>query len=252
MPAMGAQTSIEQSGRGRLPGKAHPFLPRSLQAPVFLVWLRRGHGWLGIWGAVAGILFGVTTITMVHGEVFRTSESVQNIVQLPVAGAAIGGVDDLGAFVKTELDLTTNWGAPRNQGGAGGTAGMGTTGGQMAGMAAGGRSGAAEARRSNPPVYVTQFTSPGRTVDVRYVAGNEYIEITRTERGFLDTLNRLHRGNGAQLGWTLLGDAFSCALIVLALTGVLLWSRMDGSRLLAIGLGGAGLLSALYFGLAGA
>ena len=88
--------------------------------------------------------------------------------------------------------------------------------------------------------------------DLRYIAGNEYIEITRTERGFIDTINRLYRGNGAQLGWTLLGDAFSGALIVLALSGVLLCSRMDGSRLLAIGLGGAGLLSALYFGLAGA
>lgn len=106
--------------------------------------------------------------------------------------------------------------------------------------------------RSRPPVYSTQFTSPGRTLDLRYVAGNEYIEITRTARGFLNTINRLHRGNGAQLGWTLLGDAYSGALIVLAISGVLLWSRLDGSRLLAIGLGGAGLLSVLYFGLAGA
>ena len=102
------------------------------------------------------------------------------------------------------------------------------------------------------PVYITQFTSPGTTLDVRYVSGNEYIEITRTERGFLEILNRLHRGNGAQLGWTLLGDAFSGALVVLAITGVLLWSKMDGPRLFAIGLGGAGFLAVLYFGLAGA
>ena len=222
---------MTQNAGKRLP-KAHPFLPYALQSQVFLTWLRRGHGWLGAWGAVAGILFGLTTIMMVHGEVFRTAESVQSIIQLPVGEATISSVDEMGAFVKTQLELTTMWRAPRNQ-----PVGGGAT--------AGGKS-------VNQPIYSTQFTSPGRTLDVRYVLDNEYIEITRTERGFLEVLNRLHRGNGAQLGWTLLGDAFSGALVVLALTGILLWSKMDGSRLLAIGLGSAGFLFVLYFGLAGA
>ena len=208
------------------PPKAHPFLPRRLQTPIVLVWLRRSHGWLGIWGAVAGILFGVTTVLMVHSDAFPANEAETSIIQLPVNGMAVDSVDDLGAFVKAELGLSTTWRQPINRSGAG--------------------------TRSNQPVYITQFTSPRRTLDLRYVDGNEYIEITRTERGFLDTLNRLHRGNGAQLGWTLIGDAFSGALIVLAISGVLLWSRMDGSRLLAIGLGGAGLLAVLYFGMVGA
>ncbi len=207
------------------PPKAHPFLPGRLQSPVFLVWLRRSHGWLGVWGAVAGILFGLTTIAMVHANLFRTGEPTQAVVQLPVNGATIGNVDDLGAYVKAELGLMTEWRQPRNR---------------------------ATGPRGDQPAFITQFTSPQTTLDLRYVAGNEYIEITRTERGFFETMNRLHRGNGAQLGWTLLGDAFSGALIVLALSGVLLWSRMDGSRLLAIGLGGAGLLAVVYFGLAGA
>ena len=206
---------------------------------MFLVWLRRSHGWLGIWGAVAGILFGLTTIAMVHAEVFRTGEPTQVLAQLPVSGAIIANVDDLGAFVKSELGLMTDWRQPRNQG-AGATGGGGRRGGGAAG------------EQSNQPVFVTQFTSPQTTLDLRYVAGNEYIEITRTERGFFETMNRLHRGNGAQLGWTLIGDAFSGALIVLALSGVLLWSRMDGSRLLAIGLGSAGLLATIYFYMAGA
>jgi len=222
-----------QKAREKL-SKAHPFLPHALQSPIFLMWLRRTHGWLGAWGAVAGILFGLTTIMMVHGEVFRTAENVQSIMQLPVAGSGIGSVDEMGAFVKNEFGLSTLWRRPRNQ--------QGTTGNTVI----------ADGKGVKQPVYITQFTSPGTTLDVRYVSGNEYIEITRTERGFLEVLNRLHRGNGAQLGWILLGDAFSGALVVLAMTGVLLWSKMDGSRLLAIGLGGAGFLTVLYFGLAGA
>ena len=222
-----------QKAREKL-SKAHPFLPHALQSPIVLVWLRRSHGWLGAWGAVAGILFGLTTIMMVHGEVFRTAENVQSIIQLPVVGPGIGSVDEMGAFVKSEFGLKTLWRRPRNQQGPTGNT-----------VIAGGKG-------VKRPVYITQFTSPGTTLDVRYVSGNEYIEITRTERGFLEVLNRLHRGNGAQLGWTLLGDAFSGALVVLAMTGVLLWSKMDGSRLLAVSLGGAGFLIVLYFGLAGA
>ena len=224
--------------------KAHPFLPRRLQSPKILVWLRRSHGWLGIWGALAGILFGVTTVLMVHSEVFPARDAEQVIIQLPVNGEVIGSADELGSFAKSELNLLTNWRTPRGRGGGAASARASTDG------AAGG--GGMVGTRVSQPVFVAQFSSPARTLDLRYIAGNEYIEITRTERGFIDTINRPHRGNGAQLGWTLLGDAFSGALIVLALSGVLLWSRMDGSRLLAIGLGGAGLLSALYFGLAGA
>ena len=276
-------TAVSQtSGAGRAalrrPPKAHPFLPRGLQSPAILVWLRRSHGWLGIWGAVAGILFGVTTVLMVHSEIFPAASAEQSIVQLPVNGAVIESAGDLGDFVKAELGLLTDARTPRNQGGAGmGAAGSAgganapgsanasgganapgsanaSSGAAAMGAMGGGRrqSAGAAGAQSNQPVYVTQFTSPQRTLDLRYVAGNQYIEITRTERGFLNTLNRLHRGNGAQLGWTILGDAFSGGLIVLAVSGVLLWSRMDGSRLLAIGLGSTGLLAVLYFGLAGA
>lgn len=269
MATASTSTIGRKTARNGIP-KAHPFLPGRLQSPTFLVWLRRSHGWLGIWGAVAGILFGLTTIAMVHAEVFRTGEPTQTLVQLPVNGAVIADVDDLGAFVKAELGLMTDWRQPRNRGaGAMGAAiatdegvdaasevaGSGSASGAagMAAMGSGGRrGGGAVGAQSNQPVFITQFTSPQTTLDLRYVAGNEYIEITRTERGFFETMNRLHRGNGAQLGWTLLGDAFSGALIVLALSGVLLWSRMDGSRLLAIGLGSAGLLATIYFYMAGA
>ena len=263
---MGAAAPAVKPGKRivrKRPPKAHPFLPGRLQTPIFLVWLRRSHGWLGIWGAVAGILFGLTTIAMVHANIFRTGEDTRTVVQLPVNGAAIDSVDDLGAFVKAELGLRTEWRQPRNAPSTAALSESGTAGGPgpagaapvsaTGAMGSGGRrGGGAVGAQINQPVFITQFTSPQRTLDLRYVADNQYIQIVDTERGFFETMNRLHRGNGAQLGWTLLGDAFSGALIVLALSGVLLWSRMDGSRLLAIGLGSAGLLAVVYFGLAGA
>ena len=250
---------------GKRPPKAHPFLPRRLQAPIILVWLRRSHGWLGVWGAVAGILFGLTTIAMVHSDLFPAEPESRSIVQLPVDGAIINSVDDLGAFAKAELGLKTEWRQPRNRGGGAGgatpepdegtsapteVAGTGPAA-SAAGMGAmssnGRRSGGAAGARSNQPVFVTQFTSPQRTLDLRYVAGNEYIEITRTERGFFSTLNRLHLAANTGPVWVGIIDAFSGALVVFSVTGLLLWSRLTGPRLLAIGLAGSMLLATVYY-----
>ena len=275
-----AEVLEKKRGRQRRRPKEHPFLPRNVQTPQFLKWLRRTHGWLGLWGAVAGLLFGISTILLVHAEVFPTGTGAESVVQLPVNGAIISNPNQLGAYVQTELGLDTDWRAgpraprrapdpdapataPRGMeggstearsapGAAGERAGERAASG-MADAAGGARGGAdAAPTRVTNPVHQTRFLSPSRTLDVRYIEGNEYIEITRTGFGFLETVKRLHSGRTAQLGWLLLGDAFSGALVVLAVTGVLLWSRMDGSRLLAIGLGGTGFLTVLYFALVGA
>ena len=46
-------------------------------------------------------------------------------------------------------------------------------------------------------------------------------------------------GTGANVAWVLLVDTLAGGLIVMSLTGMLLWSRLHGTRLtaLAIGLG---------------
>lgn len=99
--ASGTTGNHRVTGKGS--PKAHPFLPGRLQSPTILVWLRRSHGWLGIWGGVAGILFGITTILMVHSDVFPPGRDARSVVQLSVNGSAIGSDDDLGGFVKAEL-----------------------------------------------------------------------------------------------------------------------------------------------------
>jgi hypothetical protein len=49
-------------------------------------------------------------------------------------------------------------------------------------------------------------------------------------------LTRLHTGTGATAAWVLLVDTLAGALITLALSGLLLWSRLHGSRLTALGI----------------
>lgn len=100
----------------RGPPRAHPFLPKRAQSQKFLVWLRRTHGWLGIWGAVAGILFGLTTVLMVHSDIIPTEPETRSAVQLSVNGTVIGDLDQLGAYVKVELGLATDSRPPRSRG----------------------------------------------------------------------------------------------------------------------------------------
>jgi len=52
---------------------------------------------------------------------------------------------------------------------------------------------------------------------------------------------------GLGIGWVLLVDTLGGALILLSLSGVLLWTRLHGPRLGAAGLGLGSLSLALWF-----
>ena len=41
------------------------------QRAVFLKWLRKTHGWIGLWGEAIGLLFGVTGILQNHRTVLK-------------------------------------------------------------------------------------------------------------------------------------------------------------------------------------
>ena len=59
--------------------------------------------------------------------------------------------------------------------------------------------------------------------------------------------NRLHLAANTGPVWVAIVDAFSGALVVFSITGLLLWSRLTGPRLLAIGLAGSTLLATVYY-----
>jgi uncharacterized protein len=55
----GANTEFKDRPRSRASGS------RSFRS-IFLKWLRKVHGWIGLWGAVLGLLFGVTGFLQNH------------------------------------------------------------------------------------------------------------------------------------------------------------------------------------------
>ncbi len=62
------------------------------------------------------------------------------------------------------------------------------------------------------------------------------MKATRTEQNVFGTLKNLHKGVGLSMWWVLFIDTMAGGLIAMSLTGALLWSRLHGPRLAAIGI----------------
>ena len=98
-----------------------------------------------------------------------------------------------------------------------------------------------------PRRFEAYYASASEAVEIDYVDGNAYIDVVHTERGVLSTFNRLHLASASGGVWVLIIDAFAGALVVFSITGLLLWSRLTGPRLLAIGLAGSMLAGTVYY-----
>jgi hypothetical protein len=87
---------------------------------------------------------------------------------------------------------------------------------------------------------------PDFDVSANYTQGNQFVEVKRTEHNFWGVMTRLHKGDGLGIGWILLVDTLAGALVMLCLTGFLLWSRLHGPRLAALALIGTVLALGCY------
>jgi len=219
----------------------YPFVTQPFRKSTMMDWLRKIHGWLGIWGAIACVIFGVSTIALLHPELFPASEAIETLSTLPAPQSGIASNEELGDFVAAEMSFisTPAYGEVRRRGG-----GMGAAAPAMGGAMGGGRV-------QNKPTYMATFSAVGKNVVATYIPGNTSIELVTTERGLLRTMNFLHLGRGADQGWTILGDVFSGSLILIVFTGFFLWNVFAGSRLLGVTVFSLGLGLVWYFAAAG-
>ncbi|HEY1229265.1 MAG TPA: PepSY-associated TM helix domain-containing protein [Ramlibacter sp.] len=200
------------------PRAGHLFLPESWHRPELLKWLRRTHAWLGVWGAVLGLMFGTTGLLLNHratmkipGAAYANSQTQMALPQpLPTDVDALGRllqqalqIDRPATQLKVEPAGPAPWPGARQ-----------------------------------PERWQLAFVTPKETVNVEYWVGNQSVSIRRMDPNLLARLNRLHMATGASAAWILLTDTMAGALIMLSITGVLLWTRLHGSRLRAVGLAG--------------
>ncbi|MFP3561789.1 PepSY-associated TM helix domain-containing protein, partial [Paraburkholderia sp. SIMBA_049] len=55
----------------------------------------------------------------------------------------------------------------------------------------------------------------------------DVVTLKRTDNSLMATITNLHKGVGMSVGWVLFIDTFAGALILLSLTGVLLWTELN-------------------------
>ncbi len=196
-----------------------------------LKWLRRTHAWLGVWGAVLGLLFGFTGLLLNHRATMKipgvsyTNTQWQLVLPRPLPANA----DALGDYLQNELRIDR----PPHQKKvepAGPTPWPGA---------------------QQPERWLVSFATPRETVNAEYWVGNTSVSVRRMDPNFLAKLSRLHMATGASAAWILLTDTLAGGLIALSLTGILLWTRLHGSRLRAVGLAGTCLTLALVLAATG-
>lgn len=203
------------------------FLPKSWRKARFLVWLRRTHAWLGLWGAVLGLLFGLTGFLLNHRAIMKipAAEFSEQHRQIAVPAAARANPRAFEAWVRGQTGLPEAKARTQTQ---------------PAGAAPWG-----DGQVQKPAQWKVNLNTANRTASAEYWQGDRHAAIEQRQANLWATLNRLHLGSGMGAAWVLLADSLALGLLVLALSGVLLWSRLHGPRLLALGLIGGCLTAGL-------
>lgn len=217
------------------------FLPRRFHRNEVIRWLKRVHAWTGLWGAALFLMMGTSGFLLNHRTTVAkidTGAPVEvSAVDMAVVPGSIANDKALAAFGRDRLGLTVTPRAPR--GGAkpadkpGPVAMLGRT--------------IAPAAQAPAPI-VQEFPHPNGTVTLSHVPGSAVVGVRQDAVNVLGVIKNLHKGTGMGIGWILLFDTIAGALIVMALTGTLLWTRLHGTRLAAVTIGGGALVWALLAG----
>jgi hypothetical protein len=197
-----------------------PAQRRHRRRALFIRWLRKTHLYVGLWGAVLGFLFGVTGILLNHRAVMKipVEKVVQRSAQLALPDPAerrFASADEMAQWLQAELAF---------------------------GNAASARVKAEPPRRvtwadrevQQPARWTFNWQAPGRGVSAEYFVGNRFVKVDSQDATAIGLLTRLHMSTGVGAFWVLLSDTIAAGMIVLSVTGLLLWSRLHPLRLSAV------------------
>jgi hypothetical protein len=89
--------------------------------------------------------------------------------------------------------------------------------------------------------------SPQRGVNVEYFVGNRFVKLDHLDATPIGTLTRLHMASGVGAFWILLSDTIAGSLILLSITGLLLWTQLHTVRSIAVLTSSGALLASVWF-----
>ncbi|HVW68508.1 MAG TPA: PepSY-associated TM helix domain-containing protein [Steroidobacteraceae bacterium] len=160
--------------------------------------IRKLHVWIGAWGALAAVLFGVTGFLQNHRALLKLPQgsSIEVArVELPVPSAARNSPEALRAWLASSQHLSFD--PPR----------------------------APPAVREGRGRWMLTGGNARTTVQAEYSPGSETVVVRTNEQSPLAVIERLHKGVGGGVAWILLSDSFALGMVALGLSGLVMWSR---------------------------
>lgn len=196
---------------------------------LFIKWLRKTHGWIGLWGAALGLLFGVTGVLLNHRAILKipAAHAIETVVQLPLPNPAPGNAKSMASWLRTELALDRDAARVRSEPSQ--TVPWG------------------DKTIKQPARWSASFSSAKFNVQAEYWLGNNFVIVKRNDNNVFAMLNNLHKGSGLGIGWILLVDTLAGSIIFLSLTGVLLWALLNRRRMVGTSIGIASIAAAVGF-----
>ena len=196
---------------------------------TFVRWVRKTHGWFGLWGALLGLIFGTSGIWLNHRAVLKLPPMSQQRVnaQLALPDPAPDNAAEMAAWLQKTLGLTQPPNSTRVEPAK-----------RVAWAGKGSYAGSGDAQQPaalvQPEHWIFNFGGPNVIVQADYWRGNRSVGVTTTSNGFIATLTNMHKGVGMSLAWILLIDTLAGSLIFLSLSGVILWVQTSRRRLVGL------------------
>lgn len=175
-------------------------------------WVRQLHLWIGAWGALAAVIYGLTGLVMNHrfgdGAWPQGDTEDSGRVVLEVPAAARDTPEALAAWLGTAHGLepqVIRKGKPEPA-----------------------RLGGNEVRQ--PAKWNLSGGTAAKSWSLEYMPGNATAEVKQSRHSLLAGLNRLHKGVGGGWAWIALADSFAIGMLLLGLSGIWLWARGRSAR----------------------
>lgn len=186
---------------------------RSLRIEL-IGWLRRLHGWVGLWGAVFGLLFGGSGILLNHRATLKIPavQVSERKLELPLPQPSPESADAMAAWLRSDLHLER--------------ASLRTRVEEERSVPWGDRS------VTQPEHWQISLTTPRTNVQADWWVGNRFIAIKQSDGNFFALWTNLHKGVGLGAPWVLLVDTAAGSILFLSVTGFVLWMLLHRQRLL--------------------
>jgi uncharacterized protein len=197
--------------------------------------VRQLHLWIGAWGAIAAILFGISGFMQNHRGIMKlpqgdTTEVSSSELEVPESARASREAmrtwlhDTQHMDVEIQRQRGGGPGGGRGESGAargdGGRDGRGAEGGVARADVGRGADGGGGSKR-----WMFNGGNARVLTQVEYVEGSATVTVRKSENSPLAILERLHKGVGGGAAWILLTDSFAVAMVLLGISGIILWAR---------------------------